>query len=369
MKHTLKLLIFALPFLIFLSACVPQNSPAPAAPAPPTPLPTPAQEIKTEVFAENLTIPWEIVFLPSGEMLVTERPGRLVKIGADRKVIPISGVAHRGEGGLLGLALHPDFISNNFVYLYLTSRVDGGLVNRVERYVLQEDKLSQRKVIVGSIPGASNHDGGRIAFGPDNNLYITTGDAGEPDRAQDKESLAGKILRITDEGNVPADNPFDNEVYSYGHRNSQGLAWDYFGNLLATEHGRSGVQSGFDELNLIEKGRNYGWPIIEGDETAAGMEEPEEHSGADTTWAPAAALINNDHIWFTGLRGEALYDAKISSERTIASVTPHLQGKFGRLRALTRGPDGALYVSTSNKDGRGIVRGGDDKIIKVTFTR
>ena len=216
-----------------------------------------------EVVAENLEIPWEVAFLPSGELLVTERPGRLLKIGQDKKVFQISGVRHIGEGGLLGLTLHPDFENNNLIYLYLTSTDNGEVVNRVERYKLENDTLTNREVILEGIGGASNHDGGRIKFGPDGFLYITTGDAQNSKLSQDTNSLNGKILRVTADGEIPSDNPFGNAVYSYGHRNVQGLAWDSEGRLWATEHGRSGILSGLDELNLIEKGKNYGWPDIQ----------------------------------------------------------------------------------------------------------
>jgi len=204
-----------------------------------------------EVVAENLQIPWEVAFLPSGELLVTERPGRLLIIGDNRIAIEVEGVHHVGEGGLMGLALHPNFISNNYVYLYLTSRQGGSIVNRVERYVLSNNLLTNREIILEGIRGAQNHDGGRIEFGPDGYLYITTGDAQSPDSAQDTSSLNGKILRIKDDGSIPDDNPFANAVYSYGHRNPQGIAWDDDGNLWSTEHGPSGIQSGNDELNLI----------------------------------------------------------------------------------------------------------------------
>ena len=255
-----------------------------------------------EIVAQNLEIPWEIVFLPNGDMLVTERPGRVVRIGKDRKVYPISGVAHVGEGGLLGLALHPKFSENNFLYIYLTTQERGKVTNRVERYKFASDKLTDRQVILSGIPGASVHDGGRMAFSPDGYLYITTGEAGQEKLSQDTSNLGGKILRIRDDGSIPADNPFGNAVYSYGHRNSQGLAWDDQGQLWSTEHGRSGVASGFDELNLIEKGKNYGWPEIQGDETRKGMEKPVANSGANTTWAPSGAAFYKGSIFFSGLR-------------------------------------------------------------------
>lgn len=317
-----------------------------------------------EVIAENLEIPWEIAFLPDGDLLVTERPGRLLRIGADRKTIPVSGVAHRGEGGLLGLALHPEFEENGWIYLYMTTAADGGLMNRIERYVLSGDALSKRRVIIDGIPGARNHDGGRIAFGPDGMLYATTGDAGNEQSAQDTGSLAGKILRVRDDGAIPADNPYGNAVYSYGHRNAQGIAWDGEGTLWATEHGRSGVRSGYDEVNKIRKGGNYGWPAIEGSETRPGMIAPETHSGAQTTWAPSGAAYVRGQLVFAGLRGAALYVSDISGGAAEAPVA-HLQGEYGRLRAAALGPDGMLYVLTNNRDGRGVPEAGDDRIVKI----
>jgi glucose/arabinose dehydrogenase len=328
------------------------------------------------VIAENLEIPWEIAFLPTGEMLVTERPGRLLKIGEDRKIIEVEGVEHVGEGGLLGLAVHPDFPTNGWVYLYLTTKEGAGLVNRVERYVLDGEKLRDKKILISDIPGASHHDGGRIAFGPTTScesgqadcfLHITTGDAGNESSAQDIKSLAGKILRITDEGEIPNDNPFGNAIYSYGHRNSQGLAWDEAGNLWATEHGRSGAQSGYDELNLITKGGNYGWPESEGERVAAGTVGPVVHSGSSETWAPGGMAYLNGSLYFAGLRGESLYQAKLGGTNKV-NLSAHLRGTFGRLRTATVGP-GGLYILTSNRDGRGSVNPGDDKIILLPFSK
>lgn len=321
-------------------------------------------EGKPEVVAENLQIPWEVAFLPDGDMLVTERPGTLKRIGRDQRQYTIDGVRHKGEGGLLGLALHPKFSENHFIYLYLTTASGAGLTNRVERYRYENDNLTDRKVIIENIPGAANHDGGRIAFGPDGYLYITTGDAQNSDLAQDKNSLAGKILRLADDGSIPADNPFGNAVYSYGHRNPQGLAWDDRRALWATEHGRSGVLSGLDELNLIEKGKNYGWPTIQGDETREGMETPVLHSGPSTTWAPAGLAFKDGSLYFGGLRGESIYRAKITGGRQIELARLY-QGQFGRVRAATIGPDGDLYITTSNTDGRGNPQPADDKVIRI----
>ena len=317
-----------------------------------------------DIFATDLNIPWELAFLPDGYILVTERSGNLLKIGQDRIKIPIQGVYHSGEGGLLGMALHPGFASNNYIYLYLTSQSGDTVVNRVERYKLLDNTLSDRKIIIDNIPGSSFHDGGRIAFGPDNLLYITTGDAGNSQSAQDKNSLSGKILRLNDDGSIPASNPFKNAVYSYGHRNPQGIAWDEEGKLWSTEHGRSGLQSGLDEVNLIKPGNNYGWPNIEGDNSNPAMQSPIIHSGTDVTWAPADALYYEGRLFFTGLRGEALYEARLQGDK-IAEVKAHFKGEYGRLRVVNLGPDGYFYIATSNRDGRGSVNPGDDKIIRI----
>ena len=324
--------------------------------------PIPAKD--QEIIAENLDIPWELAFLPDGSMLVTERPGRVLRINETKQVIPIAGVRHTGEGGLLGMALHPDFSANHFIYLYFTTQTGDGLRNRVERYTFENNAISNKQTILENIPGSTLHDGGRIAFGPDRKLYITTGDAGIEKNAQDTNSLAGKILRVNDDGSIPADNPFHNAVYSYGHRNPQGIAWDGAGVLWATEHGRSVPKSGFDEVNLIEKGRNYGWPAIQGNETQSGMEQPIAHSGADDTWAPSGMVIVGNTLFFAGLRGQALYKAQLSGDR-IQNLTPRLQEQFGRLRTVVVGPDKQLYILTNNTDGRGKPKANDDKIIRI----
>ncbi len=320
-----------------------------------------------EEVAANLAIPWEVVELPDETLLVTTRPGELVRIYPDdRTQIPVEGVEHIGEGGLLGLELHPDFTENQWLYLYLTTNVSGGLNNRVERYQFNvaENTLADATVIIDQIPGAVNHDGGRIRFGPDELLYITTGDAGNEDSAQDTSSLAGKILRVADDGAIPDDNPFDNAVFSYGHRNVQGIDWDEQDRLWATEHGPSGFESGFDEVNLIEMGQNYGWPEIRGDEEQTGMVSPVIQSGADETWAPAALEIVDDQLFFVGLRGETLYQATIDGAN-LTNFTRNLVGEFGRLRLLKLIQDNRLYLGTSNTDGRGSANENDDRLFRI----
>lgn len=307
-----------------------------------------------EVFTD-LKVPWEFRFLPDGRVLVTERPGNLIIFSDEGKTeIKVEGVVSRGEGGLLGLAVHPDFETNGYIYLYKTTASG----NMVERYKLTPNsQLSERQIILENIPSSINHDGGRIAFGPDNFLYITTGDAGNDNLAQDKNSLAGKILRVKDNGEVPEDNPFGNQVYSYGHRNPEGLAWDDEDQLWATEHG----SSAHDELNKIEKGKNYGWPVIKGDEKKEGMEAPVLESGSET-WAPAGLAFSEGRLIFAGLRGKALFVVDKTSPEKIEKTL--FDDKLGRLRAVNE-KDGEIYFSTSNNDGRGIPATKDDKIIKI----
>jgi len=319
-----------------------------------------------KVVASGLEVPWDVVFLPDKDMLVTERRGRLLRIAPDGMVREISGVEdvkQTGEGGLLGIALHPAFSRNNLLYLYQTTGASGGTTNRVDRYRLDGDALVERTTILQNIPGAIYHDGGKIAFGPDGKLYVTTGDATQGALAQDLNSLAGKILRLNDDGTIPGDNPFGTAVWSYGHRNPQGLAWDGQNRLWATEHGRSGVRSGYDELNLIEPGKNYGWPTIEGPEAMEDMVTPYLQSGANDTWAPAGVMFFAGSLYFGGLRGESLYQVKL--DESYPSVIGHFEKEFGRIRAVTLGPDRLFYITTSNRDGRGLAKQGDDKIIRV----
>lgn len=315
----------------------------------------------TKIIAENLEVPWALVFLPDRSLLVTQRTGQILLFSEDgsaKEVIAIlDDVLVSGEGGLLGITIHSDFRVNNYIYLYYTySSTQANTLNRVVRYKFSDKKLRDRTIIVDDIPGASNHNGGRLKFGPDRFLYITTGDAQNPSLAQDKNSLAGKILRVTDEGKAPLDNPFGNLVYSYGHRNAQGLAWDQNNQLWATEHGPSAQ----DELNKIEKGGNFGWPEITGDKHKAGMISPVIQSGLDT-WAPAGLLYSGGVFYFAGLRGQALY----SFNPATGELDNYFKNQFGRIREAVLGPDNKIYLSTSNRDGRAIPKQGDDKIIKI----
>lgn len=326
------------------------------------------KEIVVEAVAENLEVPWAIDFLPTGEMIFTERPGK-VKIIEKGFVHEVRRVVQISESGLQGIAVHPDFEENNFVYLYYTYTQDGGLFNRISRFVLKERSLENEEVLLEDIPGNVFHDGGRIKFGPDKKLYITTGDAGNTNLSQDLESVAGKILRMNDDGSVPNDNPIGNSlVYSFGHRNPQGIAWHpETGMLVITEHG----PTQHDEVNIILAGKNYGWPnklCNEGTQN----ENFEEAVVCfdDWTMAPSGAtfysgnkLPYNNAFIYTGLRGEQLRITTFENGK-VKNDEKLLEG-FGRLRDVVQGPDGWLYFATNNTDGRGKPKPNDDKIYRI----
>ena len=323
--------------------------------------------IKTVI--EGLAVPWDLAFLPDASLLVTERPGSIRRVmpNGNSVRIEVPNVQSTGEGGLLGIALHPKFTENQFIYLYQTSGSGNNLQNKIVRFRFDKDVLRDPLVIVDQIPGAIYHDGGELAFGPDGYLYATAGDAGRSDFAQNPDSLAGKVLRMTDEGKPAPGNPFATLVYSYGHRNGQGLAWDSEGRLWATEHGRSGVTSGYDEVNRIESGKNYGWLTIQGSAQKEGLVTPQIQSGEKETWAPSGIAIVGDRLFFVGLRGESLYEVQIQKDGNldVASAKAYFRGVYGRLRGVVVGPDGALYLTTSNTDGRGFPKEHDDRVLRV----
>lgn len=338
-------------------------------------LAAPQVRLQAAEWVRGLEIPWAIAFAPDGRAFVTERPGRVRLVRAGRlEPGPVATlpVAHVGEGGLLGLALHPGFPQPPYVYVYYTYERQG-LRNRVERLREERGRLVRDRVILDDIPGAFVHDGGRIRFGPDGMLYVGTGDARQPDLAQDPRSLAGKILRVTPEGGVPRDNPFpDSPVYSLGHRNVQGLAWHpQTRALFATEHGPSG-ERGFahDEVNLIRPGGNYGWPeLLCGQGTRPEFVQALACSGSNT-WAPSGAEFVTRGAWrgrlmVANLRGAHLRAFVLTPDGTRVERQEVVLSGFGRLRDVVEGPEGALYVLTSNRDGRGSPAEGDDRILRI----
>jgi glucose/arabinose dehydrogenase len=332
-----------------------------------------------ETVKEGLNIPWEIDFISSDEALITERAGRVVLLTISTGRSQVLGqidVAHVGEGGLLGLA-HID--PGPRPITYYTYRDGPRLYNRVHLWDTLEFK--EGVVLLDRIPGASVHDGGRVKIGPDARLYITTGDAANPESAQDLNSLAGKILRIEADGSIPGDNPFSGSpIYSYGHRNPQGLSWRRGGEqLFATEHGPSGEMGlvANDEVNRIVPGGNYGWPRVVGRRGVEGFIDPVYHSGSET-WAPSGCTFYygsdfpqwSDNLFFAALRGEHLHRLALSEDGArVVESEKLLQGEYGRLRNVVQGPDGLLYILTSNRDGRGSVRPGDDKLLRLAPKR
>ncbi|HEY6740108.1 MAG TPA: PQQ-dependent sugar dehydrogenase [Actinopolymorphaceae bacterium] len=314
----------------------------------------------------GLTSPWDVAVLPDGSALVSERDtGRIVRVttsGTARTIGRVPGVDHGGEGGLLGLALSPRYPTDHLMYAYITTSGD----NRVVTMTYDEGRLGRPRVVLDGIPrGDLHHNGGRIRFGPDGFLYVSTGDGGVPSRAQDKESLAGKILRITTTGRPASGNPFGNEVWTYGHRNVEGLAFDDEGRLWASEFGDKGA----DELNLIRRGGNYGWPHLEGrGGTDQGFVDPV------ATWdieqsSPAGIAYRNGAIWMAALRGQRLWRVRLDGTEVVARPTDFLVEKYGRLRTVEAMPDGSLWLVTNNTDGRIGPRPGDDRILRLTLRR
>ena len=334
--------------------------------------------VGAETVVGNLRIPWSIDWTPDGTALFTERDGnlRVIYDGVLESEPLLSIDVGDVEGGLLGLAVDPDFEENQYIYLYYTYTENSVPINKVVRYQFSNGTVTEDLVLLDGIPGAQYHDGGRIQFGPDEKLYITTGDAGNPSLAQDSDSLAGKILRINRDGTVPAGNPFANStVWSIGHRNPQGIDWDEYGNLVASEHGPSGGIRGsaHDEINLIVPGANYGWPDIIGGDSAEGLQTPILHTGRET-WAPSGAeFYDGDKIagwtgkyFVAALRGAHLHMIDIDPQtHTVLSHEKLFQDEFGRLRDVQTGPDGFLYVLTSNRDGRGTPEPIDDRILRI----
>lgn len=325
---------------------------------PPAPEAAPAK-VSVKTIATGLHVPWGIAFLPGGDALVAERTtGKIVRLraggGTPRTVKTLSRVdRNAGEGGLLGLAVSPAYKRDKLVYAYYTSSRD----NRIVRFTLG----GAPKPILTGIKRGFIHNGGRLAFGPDGKLYAGVGETGDTGLAQERASLNGKILRINPDGSVPSGNPFGTPVWSIGHRNPQGLAFDRKGRLWAAEFG----QDAFDEVNLIRPGRNYGWPRVEGRGSTAGG----RYTNPKVTWSTDAASPSGDAIsgrtlYVAALRGEGLYRIRLHGRR---AGKPKLLygGRYGRVRTVVKAPGGGLWIATSNTDGRGDPRAGDDRIIRV----
>ncbi len=337
--------------------------------------------VRVEEVATGLEVPWGIAFLPNQDMLVTERPGR-VRLVRDGKLLqkPVAtiDVTASGEGGLLGIATHPNFAKNRLFYVYYTADINGSQVNRVERWRLSENGLSASsdKIILDDIPVAQYHNGGRIRFGADRMLYIGTGDARDPQSSQDVNSLAGKILRVTPDGQVPQDNPFKNPVYITGIRNTQGFDWHDASTLWVTDHGPSGElgRSGHDKVSVARAGDNLGWPTIYRCESGEGLVTPSIVWREATPPGGAAIYTGNSIPEWKGsliiptLRSEHLQRVAFNpkSPQQVQLHEVYLQGKYGRLREAIMGPDGELYITTSNCDGRGGCPSPQDKILRIT---
>ncbi|HEY1135717.1 MAG TPA: PQQ-dependent sugar dehydrogenase [Nocardioides sp.] len=347
------------------SSAPPTSAPTTTPTAPATPrTPTPAGDVTT-----GLDAPWDVAFMPDGAAVVPERDSGLVKLVYDDGTVIEAGEFPEAEGadeaGLLGVAVSPDFATDRQLYFYLTTADD----NRVVRRTLTEDgTLGEQEAVLTGIPSSNRHDGGRPEFGPDGYLYVATGDAAQPDLAQDPDSLAGKILRITPDGDPAPDNPDPTSpVYSLGHRNVQGLAFDDAGRLWASEFG----DQAFDELNLITAGGNYGWPEVEGTGgEAQGYVDPVVTWSTDEA-SPSGLSYAEGSLWMAALRGQRLWRIDVAPAGTDGAVvgepTPFLEDDYGRLRQVTPAPDGSLWLLTNNTDGRVTPRDGDDRIVRLTL--
>lgn len=318
--------------------------------------------VGVSVVAQDLAAPWGVTFTPDGNAWVTERDTGLVKVitpgGTPQQVLRLPSAAG-GEAGLLGIAASPAYATDGFLYVYFTSEVD----NRVVRVRPTDGRIEN---VITGIPKAAIHDGGRLAFGPDGKLYIGTGDAADKGNAQDRDSLAGKILRLEPNGSIPADNPFASPVWTLGHRNVQGLAWDRAGRMYATEFGPD-VD---DEVNLIVKGSNYGWPEVTGDSGGRFTDpllvlQPPEASPSGLVYLDQAGAWSNS-LLFGGLRGSRVYRVPILDDGRLGAPEQTFRNTFGRVRMVTRAPDGSIWLLSNNRDGRGAPRPGDDLIVRIT---
>ncbi len=316
----------------------------------------------TRVLAKRIQVPWGIAFLPSGDALVSERnTGRIYRVGSNGGKVAIGsvpGTHSETEGGLLGLALHPAFIRTRLVYAYLTTVSD----NRVVRMKYVGGRLGAPRPVLTGIPSRPYHNGGGLAFGPGGYLFVSTGDAGNADSAQDKGSLAGKILRLTPRGGTPTTNPFGNKTWSYGHRNPEQIAFKPNGTLWASEFGENDK----DELNKIVKGHNYGWPFVEGKDGPGRYHDPLVQWNTDDC-SPSGIAILAGRAWLGALQGECIYSVRLAGPNR-GRVQRYFTGQFGRIRSVAAAPDGTLWMTTSNRDGRGVPGARDDRIFKVSLS-
>jgi glucose/arabinose dehydrogenase len=371
MRRGLALLPVAVLALGGLNACgdSPEGSDIPHITQPtdlpdqPTPPESPSDSANrppkvAEVVADGLAVPWGLDFLPDGDAIVTERDSRrILRIaphGEATALGTIEAADPRGEAGLLGVAVPPDFAEDPRVFVYVTTTND----NRILRVPLTGDTLGTPESVLDGIPQGFTHDGGRLAFGPDGYLYASTGEVGDPELSQDPDSLGGKILRITEDGQPAPGNPDPGSpIWTTGHRNVQGLAWDDRDQMWASELG----DASWDELNRIKKGKNYGWPRVEGKGGAQDFADPvlvwpvADASPSGLAWA-------DGNLWMAGLRGQRLW--RIDTEDLTADA--FFRGEYGRLRTVATAPDGSLWVTTSNRDGRGDPVEADDRILRIT---
>lgn len=315
--------------------------------------------------ADGLKVPWGIDFLPDGTAVVTERDTTRVltidSTGTVKTIGQLDDASPQGEAGVLGVAVSPDFATDRTLFFYFSTATD----NRIERATYDGEKLSALEPILENIPNGFIHDGGRLEFGPDGFLYVSTGETGDEDIAQDKGNLAGKILRITKNGDPAPGNPVpDSEVWSFGHRNVQGLAFDDQDRLWASEFGANT----WDELNLIKPGQNYGWPLVEGEGpnevgTVTDLMNPQVVWHTEEA-SPSGLAYMDDTLWLAALNGERLWRIDVSGEKA-KNPKGFFVGKYGRLRTVVVAPDGNLWVTTSNQDGRGEPKAGDDRILLI----
>lgn len=316
-----------------------------------------AQGAEPEIIASDLQAPWSVAFTDRATLVSERDTSRVLEVLADgttRVAGTVEGVTGSGEGGLLGMTVD----DQRTLYVYSTAE-DG---NRIQRFGLTGEpgslELGEAETLLEGIPSASYHDGGRLAFGPDGMLYATTGDAGQRDTAQDRTSLAGKILRMTPDGNAPDDNPFPGSLtYSYGHRNPQGLTWSDDGTMFATEFG----QNTWDELNIITAGTNYGWPEVEGIAETQGFTDPVQQWEPEVA-SPSGMTHLDGTLYIANLRGQVLRTVPVTDP---GASTDYYTGDYGRFRDVAAGPDGGLWILTSNTDGRGDPSEADDRLLRV----